>query len=98
MGVGRAEIRPTRVQGTKTSWVGWGTKKGNQKSSWGSGCQDRGLYRPGNARTGGWEMSRCGVSRTLCVGLPLSPSLYPDFSFPDLDSLNVTENGSYCKE
>lgn len=81
MGVGRAEIRPTRVQGTKTSWVGWGAKKGKQRSNWGSECQDRGRYKPGNARTGGWERSRCGDS-TLCVGLPLSPSLYPDFSFP----------------
>lgn len=36
---------------------------------------------------------------TLSVGLPLAPSFHPDFSsFPRPDSLNVTENGSYCKE
>lgn len=49
--VGRAESRPTRVQGTKTSWVGWG-QKGKPEEQLGIQVSDRGLEKPRNPGLG----------------------------------------------
>lgn len=97
---GCGEGRKQTNKGSGNRPVGWdgGPKKGKPEEQLGFQVSDRGLYKPGKARTGGWERSRCGAS-SLFVGLPPSPLPLPRFQFfPHPDSLNVTENGSYCKE
>lgn len=96
MGVGRAEIRPTRVQGTKTCWVGWGPKRETRGAIGDLSVKIGGSTSQEMPGRGGWESSRCGVVPVWGSGSP-HPSTQ-NSGFPDLDSLDVTENGSYCKE
>lgn len=79
MGVGRVEIRPTRVQGTKTSWVGWGPKR-----------ETRGAIGDPGVKIGGstsQEMPGLGLGEeqmwgsTLC-GVSALPFPLPEFRFP----------------
>lgn len=85
------KAEPPRVQGTKTRNLGGGIRGA--------------VGNPGISGTGTWraslrDKSGCGGSSSPLWGSPLHPSA--QISVPPLtptpDSLNVTENGSYCEE
>lgn len=78
-GEGRKQKADQQGFREQTSWVGRGPKKGKPEEQLGFQVSDRGLYKPGKARTGGWERSRCGLVPSLW-GYP-SPLPLPRFQF-----------------